>query len=130
MKLFGRLQHAGFLLPATLTGYLWLKGGQPHLPGWSCPLRALTGIPCPTCFLTRATELALRGDLAGSFEQHIFGPVVALGLISWSLSAIQRRQLMPGRPRRRLTSWLMAATGISLMGYWLVRLRLGGFPSA
>ena len=70
------------MLPAGITGYLWLKGGYSHLPGWGCPLlRALTAIPCPTCFLTRATELALRGDLAVSLEQHAFGPLVAVGLI-------------------------------------------------
>ncbi|MDP6193995.1 MAG: DUF2752 domain-containing protein, partial [Prochlorococcaceae cyanobacterium ETNP18_MAG_1] len=69
------MQHAGYLLPATLTGYLWSKGLQPALPGWPCPLRALTGIPCPTCFLTRATSDALLGDLSSSFEWHAFGPL-------------------------------------------------------
>ena len=74
---------AGFHLPATLTGYLWLKGLQPHLPGLSCPLRTLTGIPCPTCYLTRATSAALTGDLAGSIRWHAFGPLVAAGLLWW-----------------------------------------------
>uniref|UniRef100_UPI004049888B DUF2752 domain-containing protein n=1 Tax=Cyanobium sp. TaxID=2164130 RepID=UPI004049888B len=68
------------MLPSTLTGYLWLKGWQPHLPGLSCPLRALTGIPCPTCFLTRSTAAALRGELGESLALHAFGPALALGL--------------------------------------------------
>lgn len=130
-----RIQHAGFLLPATLTGYLWLKGGSAHLPGWSCPLRALTGIPCPTCFLTRATELALRGDLAGSLQQHAFGPVLAAGLLGWSLLALGQRHLLPRLPRGRRLRWpwrpwpLAGAALLGLLGYWLVRLALGAWPS-
>jgi hypothetical protein len=47
-----RLRKSGYLLPAGLTGWLALKGLHPHLPGWPCPLRALTGIPCRGCFLS------------------------------------------------------------------------------
>jgi len=59
-----RLRHSGYLLPSPLTGYFWLKGWHPnlHLPGFACPLRVLSGIPCPTCFLTRATCVSLSGQ--------------------------------------------------------------------
>ncbi|MFI0404136.1 MAG: DUF2752 domain-containing protein, partial [Cyanobium sp.] len=93
-----RIQQTGFLFPAGLTAYLWLQGLNPYLPGWTCPLRALTGIPCPTCFLTRATSLALQGDLVGSVQGHAFGPMVAFGLLSWSLLAIRQRHLLPRWP--------------------------------
>ncbi|MEO1003151.1 MAG: DUF2752 domain-containing protein [Cyanobacteria bacterium J06638_7] len=115
-----RLQHAGFLLPAALTGYLWLKGGHAALPGWPCPLRALTGIPCPTCFLTRATSLALRGDLAGSLQWHAFGPLAAAGLLGWSVLAVRQRRLLP----QRLPCRPLAAAAVGLMGYWGARLAL------
>ena len=112
-------------MPAALTGYLWLKGGHPALPGWPCPLRALTGVPCPTCFLTRATELALRGDLEASLQQHAFGPLAAAALVGWSVLAIRRGRLLP----RRLPGWPLAAGATALVGYWLLRLVWGGFPS-
>ncbi|MDA0965155.1 MAG: DUF2752 domain-containing protein, partial [Cyanobacteria bacterium] len=80
-----RIQRSGYLLPAGLTGALWLKGLHPGLPGWSCPLRALTGIPCPTCFLTRATAASLSGNLDGALQLHAFGPVVAAALMTWSV---------------------------------------------
>lgn len=122
-------------MPAGLCGYLWLKGGQPSLPGWPCPLRNLTGIPCPTCFLTRATSAALRGDLTGSFELHAFGPLLAVALLGWAGLAIRQRRLvprgLPGMPGPRALAWCLLA----LMAYWLLRLLLGfglgvrGFPA-
>jgi hypothetical protein len=120
-------------LPVGLTGYLWLKGGQPALPGWACPLRALSGIPCPTCFLTRASELALRGDLQGSLQAHAFGPLLAIALVSWSLLALRQRQLWPRLALGRRDRWLGTCTGAvlasALLVYWLLRLRLQAFPS-
>ena len=108
------------MIPATLTGYLWLKGWQPHVPGLSCPLRALTGIPCPTCFLTRSTAAALRGELGESLALHAFGPVLAAGLILWSVDALRRRQLYP----RGLKAWHLVVFSAALLIYWGVRLVL------
>jgi hypothetical protein len=130
-RFLGRIRHAGAFLPAALTGYLWLKGQHPLLPGMPCPLRALTGIPCPTCFLTRATAAALTGNLAESVQLHAFGPIAAAGLIWWSLTAIRQRRLMP----RDLPALPLAVAGIGLLSYWLLRLwlRYGlgfvGFPA-
>ncbi|RNC94555.1 MAG: DUF2752 domain-containing protein [Synechococcus sp. YX04-3] len=122
------------MLPSVLTGSLWLKGLHPELPGWACPLRALTGVPCPTCFLTRATAAALSGDLHGSIQWHAFGPMAAAGLLIWSGLALHRRRLFPlpgGEPL-----WLTAT--LALMAFWLLRLILNygfevkgilGFPA-
>jgi len=114
------LRRYGFLLPPALTGYLWLKGLHPLLPGFSCPLRALTGIPCPTCFLTRATTLALHGDLGNSLKLHAFGPLVAGVLLAWSVLAIRRRRFMPVG----LRAWPLGMAALGLVGYWGVRLTL------
>ncbi len=117
-------------MPAALTGYLWLKGLHPALPGWPCPLRALTGIPCPTCFLTRATSAALCGDVAGSLRLHAFGPITAAVLVWWSLTALHQRRLVP----RQLRTWPLGAGALGLVTYWLLRLGLTfglgvqGFP--
>lgn len=86
-------------------------------------------MPCPTCFLTRATSLALRGDLAGSVEHHAFGPLVALGLVGWSLLAIRQRRLLPrwpwDWPAPQQAPGLIAAMAAGLLAYWAGRLALG-----
>jgi len=97
-----------------------VKGCWPALPGWPCPLRALTGIPCPTCFLTRATAAALSGQLELSLRLHAFGPLVAAALLIWSVAAIRRGRLVPFR----LRASMLVPLGLSLFGYWLVRLIL------
>ena len=113
-----RIQASGYLLPTGLLGGLWLKGLHPGLPGWSCPLRALTGIPCPTCYLTRATATSLTGNLDGALQLHAFGPVVAVALVSWSIASIRQRRLLP----RGIPAWPLGAGVMAILSYWLLRL--------
>lgn len=50
----------------------------------SCPIRELTGIPCPGCGMGRAWLAVLRFDFSGAFRYHpLFWavPVVALFII-------------------------------------------------
>jgi hypothetical protein len=119
-RFLGRIRHAGVLLPAALTGYLWFKGQHPLLPGMPCPLRALTGIPCPTCFLTRATCASLRGDWHQALQLHAFGPLVAAALLLWSVQAIRRRRFYP----QGLEAWHLVVVVLGLVAYWAIRLGL------
>jgi hypothetical protein len=127
-----RLLRQAWLMPPGLTLGLWLKGFHPGLPLWGCPLRALTGIPCPTCFLTRATVAALHGRWAESVSLHLFGPALALTLLGWSLLAVSRRRLLPPglpRPSGPARRGLIAGTVLALLAYWLLRLGVTGFPT-
>lgn len=115
-------------LPALLTGYLWLKGWHGGLPGLSCPLRALTGIPCPTCFLTRATAAALNGQLTASVQLHAFGPLAAAALLVWSVAALRSGRLVP----RDLSGRHLVLTAAALLLYWAGRMGLAyglGLPA-
>ena len=111
-----------YFLPTGIVIYLYLKDFY-SLPGISCPLRQITGVPCPTCFLTRSTCLALQGDLEDSFRMHIFGPFIALFLIIWSIKSIKSKKIFPFL----ITERLLLIFSFSLLGYWIIRM-FYGFP--
>jgi hypothetical protein len=60
---------------------LLLYGAVP----WPCPVALLLRIPCPGCGLTRATRLALHGDLGGATHVHplwfVVVPAVAAAFV-------------------------------------------------
>ena len=121
-KLLFNLLGRKYFLPSVLVSYLYLKDNY-SLPGISCPIRQITGIPCPTCFLTRSTCLALQGDLENSFRMHIFGPFIALFLIIWSIKSIKTKRFFPFL----ITEKFLLFLSFSLLGYWILRM-FSGFP--
>lgn len=107
---------AGLVLGAGIALAGAVQQGLP-LGLWRCPLRQLTGIPCPTCFLTRSVLATLRGDLAQAAAWHALGPLVVallLGLCLWTLLA--------GRYPARLVVRGSGALALLGLAYWLGRL--------
>lgn len=47
-----------------------------RIPFLVCPIRHLTGIPCPTCGMTRSFMAIGRGDLSQAVAEHLFGPLL------------------------------------------------------
>lgn len=48
-----------------------LKGDQSF-----CPIKALTGFPCPSCGITKSIVYFYQGDIVQSISYHILGPAV------------------------------------------------------
>ena len=93
------------LLVLTAEGSLYL------VTGTNCPIKALFGLPCPGCGMTRAVLSLLRGDVAGAFWMHplvFLLPVALLLLLLW---------------RRGRRGVLIVGTAL-LLAVFFVRLRL------
>ncbi|NJN59356.1 MAG: DUF2752 domain-containing protein [Leptolyngbyaceae cyanobacterium SL_5_9] len=46
-----------------------------------CPILHLTGIPCPTCGMTRSFMAIARGDFSLAIQHHLLGPIVFAGFV-------------------------------------------------
>lgn len=95
------------------------------LPFDVCVFKRLTGIPCPTCGLTRALCHALHGDWGVSFGYHPAGILLAAGLIGWMLwsaaEAAGGRRFAEAARGRLCTSMIGAGIVVSITA-WVVRL--------
>ena len=122
LYLIKRLGCYSFFLPTFLTSYLWAKGKYQFLFGFPapCPFKLIIGIPGPSCYLTRATSEALQGDLLNSINLHLFGPIVAISLLLWSIKSIKYRNIFP----YVVSLKNIASTTIIILIYWLFRITM------
>ena len=90
-----------------------------------CVSRALTGIPCPGCGLTRSFCVLAHGHVGAAFDYHLFGPfffLLTLFLfLLWSLEVLLRRRLV-ALLSQSLTVRLAWIGGGALLAYQLTRL--------
>jgi len=43
-----------------------------------CPLKMISGLPCPGCGVTKSIYFFLTGDFLKSIHYHLFGPLVVI----------------------------------------------------
>ena len=82
-----------------------------------CPIRAVTGVICPSCGMSRAWLAALRLDLGAAFSHH---PMF------WIVPAVAALWLFDFQPlpSKRANAWLLAALGIGFAVCYFVRLAM------
>jgi len=109
---------------------LWISLAVFSVVAWlltstSCTLRAITGLPCPGCGLTRGLLAALRGDLAEAFRMHpLFwlAPVILLAVLALLV-------FWPDLLNSRAANHVWLALAGLFIGVYLVRMILY-FPTA
>ncbi|SDT81172.1 DUF2752 domain-containing protein [Actinoplanes derwentensis] len=90
-----------------------------------CPLRTVTGIPCPGCGLTTAAVALVRGEFGAAIHANplIFG-LAAFTVAAFPLVALRAAGVLgPPRPwsseRRRQMGWI---AGLLAVASWLYQL--------
>lgn len=124
-------RRARFVLPLTSAVFAVSALRSPsELPGIVlCPFRAVTGLPCPGCGMTRAFCALGHGDLSGAFGYNALAPFVfAAALLVWAhaLATVlklerPRAALERLKPTQRAAGFMLAVT----LAWWVVRLSAG-----
>ena len=83
-----------------------------------CPFRALTGLPCPGCGLTRSWVYAAHGWWEESIASHAFGLVVVAAVLALAVVVVARR-VRRARPPS-LDKVLKHPVAIAIGAVWLV----------
>lgn len=95
---------------------------------WRCPVKLVSGYPCPTCGMTRATRLLLHGDIVGATRLHplvwLTVPVVML-FVGAELVGYARSGTWGASRRIRGADALMLTTATLLFALWIAR--FGGY---
>ena len=86
--------------------------------GWYCPIKYLTGVPCPGCGLSRALAALLRLDFRTALRFHpmvfVLPPVVLYALFG-------KKPLLGSKNLERVLLWSVIVLDIAI---WLIRLAL------
>lgn len=115
---------------AGLGGAL-LAGRAVGIPGPPCPLRTLTGIPCPGCGMTRTADAMATGQLAHALSVDAAAVllVVAIGLLA--VVHVVRVVIQRRPPPRALEGWAVPALlGALVAVHWGTTLVTGGMTSS
>lgn len=91
----------------------------PALP--RCPLRTLTGIPCPTCGTTRAALALLDGRVTDALVANPLGTLAGIGFVLggiaapiWCLLRLPMVEFEPGHGRL-----VAVALALALLANWI-----------
>lgn len=89
-----------------------------------CPFRALTGLPCPGCGLTRSWVYAAHGWWQESFAANAFGLLVVAAVLVLAIVVVARRlrRVAPPDLDRVLKHPVALGIGVVWLGYAVVRL--------
>ena len=83
-----------------------------------CPIRSLTGLPCPACGLTRSWVFATHGQWTDAVTANAFGVPLLVAALVAALAAVVWR--VCDRPTPRLEALLRRPAAIAVFVLWAV----------
>ena len=83
-----------------------------------CPFRALTGLPCPGCGLTRSWVYAAHGWWQESFASNAFGMVLVAAILALAVVVVVRRVRRIRPPD--LDKVMRHPVALGVLAIWLV----------
>lgn len=117
-----QLLEFGFAAGAVGTSFVMAGLGGPFNGPVLCPLRAVTGIPCPFCGMTHSFVHFAAGRFGESFTWSPLGPLLfalfAIAAVALAVLIVRRQVLvLPSLGRLR---WLVVGT--PLFALWVYQL--------
>ncbi len=103
-----------------------------RLSGLSCPIRQLTGCPCPTCGMTRSFTAFAQGHWHEAVSLHLFGPVLfglfAIAAVHIAVELTTQHQYSTKYTLVLNNSTFQVLGLCAYFGYYLYRLLIIGYP--
>ncbi|MAT70439.1 MAG: hypothetical protein CMJ58_13050 [Planctomycetaceae bacterium] len=105
-----------------------LSGGGVALPPL-CGSRALFGVECPGCGLSRSFVALAAGDVAKSLQYHRIGWIMAAAvLLQIPYRLLRLRQLRTGTPDPSWPRWFGNLLIALLIGNWVWNVATSSYP--
>lgn len=96
------------------------------IPLLLCPLKYLTGIPCPFCGLTRSFLAVAKGNLSQGFDYHLFGPFLFAAfliiLIHITIELVIKRKIWAFYLKIMATTKRKQLILLALINYYIIRI--------
>lgn len=113
------------LLASPLIGAFFYSY-SPFSSPFFCPFKALTGIPCPSCGLTRSFLAIAQGNFAQAIDDHLFGLLIfsslLIGVIHLALEIVKKQKISSVFSRFVTQKNNLILILITFSIYYLVRL--------
>ena len=77
-----------------------------------CVFRRITGLPCPSCGMTRAYISLFKGDISGAFLMHPLFPLVPV------IAAL----VIIARYKKKHFTWLFITFGVIFIVTYIIRM--------
>ncbi|MGB7416457.1 MAG: DUF2752 domain-containing protein [Thermosynechococcaceae cyanobacterium] len=107
-------------------------GNGYRLPFLACPILHLTGIPCPTCGMTRSFVAISQGHWQQAVSFHLFGPVLfalfAIIVVHTAIELKTNHRWITFYTQSICRRDVQVLSIVAYFGYYFFRLLVLGYP--